>query len=178
MSRFHLQMAVRCLLDGGVLAYPTEAVWGLGCDPDNAVACMKLLQIKRRPLAKGMILVAADMQQIADLLAPLTPQQRAILQQSWPGPTTWLIPDYQHQVPDWIRGEHRSVAVRVSAHSGVQALCRAFGGPLVSTSANLSDKPPARSRLQLERQLHGSLDYVLPGLLGSEAQPSRIVDLR
>jgi L-threonylcarbamoyladenylate synthase len=177
MHDVRLQQAVRCLWAGGVIAYPTEAVWGLGCDPWQEAAVCRLLQIKGRPREKGMILVAADMGQIAPLLQSLTPGQFAKLRLNWPGPVTWLLPDPGQWVPDWVRGEHRSVAVRVSAHPLVQRLCSAFGGPLISTSANLAGRQPARSRLQLQVQLGGELDAIVPGALGGRLQPSAIRDL-
>ena len=177
MSALHIGMAVDVLWRGGLIAYPTEAVWGLGCDPLNEEACLNLLQIKQRPVGKGMILVAADMQQIDFLLQPLTEKQKLLLQKSWPGPETWLIPDDLDQIPVWIKGDHQSVAVRVSAHPIVQQLCTAFGGPLVSTSANKAGQRPARTRVQLARVLAAEVDYVVPGALGNSSMPSKITDL-
>lgn len=173
----HLHCAVRALHRGEVIAYPTEAVWGLGCDPFNADAVAHLLQIKSRPVHKGMILVAADRGQLAPLLDELTPAQNERLDRTWPGPVTWLLPDPDRLVPDWVRGDHDRVAVRVSAHPLVQALCRGFGGPIVSTSANRAGQRPARSRLELAARLGGEADFILPGCLGGEARPSQIRDL-
>lgn len=172
-----LRLAVDTLYAGGVIAYPTEAVWGLGCDPADPSACMRLLQIKQRPVSKGMILVAASMEQLQGLLEPLPEDWRATLRTHWPGPVTFLIPDPAGQIPWWIKGGHEAVAVRVSAHPLVAALCRRFGGPVVSTSANRAGRPPATSRLTVTRQLRRDLDYILPGPLGAEAAPSRIIDL-
>lgn len=177
MSTFHVKLATQCVWSGGILAYPTEAVWGLGCDPFNETACLNLLQIKDRPVEKGMILIAADVQQIDALLMPLSAEQRKQLLQSWPGPTTWLIPDPENLVPWWIRGDHSSVAVRVSSHPLVRDLCLSFGGPIVSTSANKAGQRPARTRVQIARNLQNEIDFVLNGKLGAEAQPSTIKDL-
>ncbi len=177
MSSFRVKLATQCLWTGGILAYPTEAVWGLGCDPFNATACLNLLQIKGRPVEKGMILIAADVQQIGPLLAPLKAEQREQLLQSWPGPTTWLIPDSEDLIPWWIRGEHSSVAVRVSSHPLVRELCLSFGGPIVSTSANKAGQRPAKTRVQIARSLQNEIHFVLNGKLGAEAQPSTIKDL-
>jgi L-threonylcarbamoyladenylate synthase len=182
MYSFRSRQAARCMQHGGVIAYPTEAVWGLGCDPFNKEACFALLQIKHRAPEKGMILIAGDICQFADLLALLTRQQQQTLADGWAqqgqsGPLTWLVPDLADQVPYWVRGEHHSVALRVSMHPLVKTLCADFGGPIVSTSANLAGMPPARSRIQLEKQLGDQLDYVLPGRLGGANRPSRIVDL-
>lgn len=178
MTSPRIRRAVACLRSGGILAYPTEAVWGLGCDPFNEQAVARLLQIKKRPVEKGMILVAASMQQLRALLQALSTEQRALLSATWPGPVTWLIPDPQDLIPAWIKGQHDSVAVRVSGHPVVQVLCREFAGPVVSTSANLAGRRPARSRLQLLKQLGGQLDYLLPGALGDGSAPSAIRDLR
>ncbi len=125
----------------------TEAVWGLSCDPANEAAVLRLLAMKERPVEKGLILVGADMAQFDWLLGDLDGASRSKLELSWPGATTWLVP-HQGRVPDWICGEFDTVAVRVSAHPTVQALCRAFGGPLVSTSANIGGAQPAREQFQ------------------------------
>ncbi len=177
MGFLHVSRARRVLQRGGIIAYPTEAVWGLGCDPDNETACRKLLDLKQRPIEKGLILIAGHVEQVDHLLAPLTKAQRQQLLETWPGPVTWLIPDSQEQVPYWVKGEHSSVAVRVSAHPLVVRLCRAFGGPVISTSANLAGEPPALTRIQLQRALGHNIDYILPGRLGGADAPSRIIDL-
>lgn len=171
-----VRRAAHCLHDGGVIAYPTEAVWGLGCDPFNPLATARLLQLKRRPLAKGLILVAADLQQVQPWLARLTEAQCQTLEASWPGPITWLLPNHG-LAPPWITGDHRSVAIRVSAHPLVVGLCRAFGGPLVSTSANPAGRPPARNTLKVRRYFGDTLDDVTPGQVGPQDKPSEIRDL-
>lgn len=183
MQELCIKRAARILWHGGVIAYPTEAVWGLGCDPDNQDACLELLQIKKRPVEKGMILIAADLDQIEDLLAPLTQEQQHQLAETWGaqhinGAVTFLVPDVNNLVPAWVKGEHTAVALRVSQHPVVRALCHAFGGPLVSTSANLAGRPPARSRLAVEKNLGRQLDFVVPGELGGQKNPSRIIDLQ
>lgn len=172
-----VRQACASLQAGGVIAYPTEAVWGLGCDPFNEKAVRRILDLKRRPVDKGLILVAADMQQLGELLAPLTDQQRQTLAESWPGPVTWLIPDEHALYPAWIRGQHASVAIRVSAHPVVQALCVAFGGPLVSTSANAAGEAEIKSRSRIEQQFGSSIDCIVDGELGAETRPSQIRDL-
>ncbi len=173
---FRLQWAARALKAGGVLAYPTEAVWGLGCDPGNEKAVERILQLKDRPRHKGLILVAAAEEQFDWLLSELTDDQRSRLSCTWPGPVTWLVP-HRGQVPDGICGEHDSVAIRVSAHPGVIALCEAFGGPLVSTSANPAGAEPARHQYQLQQYFGAELDGVVPGTVGAASQPSMIRDL-
>ncbi|GAA6132260.1 L-threonylcarbamoyladenylate synthase [Halopseudomonas sabulinigri] len=161
---------------GGVIAYPTEAVWGLGCNPWIGAAVERLLLIKQRPVAKGLILVAGDIEQFDFLLWDLPDAHLAKLRLSWPGANTWLVP-HQGRLPAWITGQHDTVALRVSTHPVIRQLCAA-AGPLVSTSANPAGRPSARSRLRVEQYFHGELDAVVPGALGEQRNPSIIRDLR
>jgi len=172
-----LQEAARILRAGGVVAYPTEAVYGLGCDPCNEAALRRLLKIKQRPWQQGLIVIAADVGQLAPFLAPV---EKAIWQRvsaSWPGPNTWVLPA-KEGLSLLLIGEHDSIAVRVTAHPVAAALCRAFGGPIVSTSANLSGQPPARSVLEVRRQLNETVDCIVPGPVDQQARPSTIRDAR
>ena len=171
--------AVVALKDGGVIAYPTEAVWGVGCDPLDETAVMRLLAIKQRPADKGLILVAGATGQFDGLLdwdALPTDRSEAVFA-SWPGPHTWIVPA-TGRVPHWITGAHDGVAVRVSAHPVVAALCAAFGRPLVSTSANLAGAAPAFDRGQLDMTLLKQLDGVCEGETGGLAAPTPIRDAR
>jgi len=171
--------AAAVLHRGGVIAYPTEAVWGLGCDPFDETAVMRLLAIKQRPVDKGVILIAGARPQLDGLLDwdALTDAQRDAVLASWPGPNTWIVPATP-RVPRWITGTHDGVAVRVSAHPGVIALCAAFGGPLVSTSANLAGEPPAFARDALDPRVIAQLDGVASGETGGLASPTAIRDAR
>lgn len=169
---WHLRRAVQVLRGGGLVAYPTEAVWGLGCDPLNPDAVHALLALKRRAPDKGLILIAAGEHQLTPYVS-LPEAWAAEVRASWPGPVTWLLPVRPH-VPAWLRGRHARLAVRVTDHPRAAALCRAFGGPVVSTSANPSGRPPARSRLAVQRLFGDALDYVLPGELGGRRAPSEI----
>lgn len=168
--------AAAALHRGGVIAYPTEAVWGLGCDPANEVAVRRLLALKRRDVGKGLILVASATAQLDFLLSDLDDHQRARLELSWPGPNTWLVP-HNNRVPPWIHGDHDTVAVRVSAHRVVRELCDCWGGVLVSTSANRAGDAAATARFQVLRYFSDHLDYVVPGSVGSEKKPSLIRDV-
>lgn len=174
----NLQRALDALNNGGVIAYPTESVWGLGCDPFDPLAVERILRLKQRPVDKGLIVVAASIEQVQSLVRPLSGEQQQLLKSTWPGPTTWLLPDPDQCYPPWIRGSFSSVAVRVSAHPLVRQLCAAYGGPLVSTSANPAMLPPARSQLRVIRWFGRQVDYVLPGRLGGNAKPSVIRDLQ
>ena len=172
-----LRAAARAVRAGGIIAYPTEAVYGLGCDPRDERAVLRLLALKRRPACKGLILIAADFAQIEPFLEPLSPADQSRLAATWPGPHTWLIPA-RPATPRWLRGRHDTLAVRVTAHPLAAALCRIFGHPLVSTSANLSGRPPARTALAVRRQLGRHLDHILPGPTGGAAKPTEIRELR
>ncbi|WP_445619546.1 L-threonylcarbamoyladenylate synthase [Kushneria sp. Sum13] len=170
-----LKDAAVSLIDGGVVAYPTEAVWGLGCDPDNTKALERLLALKMRDPAKGLILIAASIEQFEPWLAGLDATQRARLQASWPGPVSWLVPDNGRAHP-LVRGEHASVALRVSDHPLVQALCEAFGGPLVSSSANRASEAPCLAAEEI-RQVFRDQVLIVDGPLGGRTRPSEIRDL-
>lgn len=172
-SAIQLARAVRLLRQGLVLAYPTEGVWGLGCDPSNEVAVQRLLALKGRSASKGLILIAASVDQVKGLLRGLSPVQLEPILATWPGPVTWLVPA-PPGFPAWITGGKSTLAVRVSAHTGVAALCRAFGGPLVSTSANPSGRAAARTELAVRRYFRDRLDGLLPGGLGGLTGPSEI----
>jgi L-threonylcarbamoyladenylate synthase len=181
MQKLSVKVAAHRLMEGNVIAYPTEAVWGLGCDPLNEQACLDLLQIKRRPVQKGMILIAGSIDEFAGILSALPLDQVQKLDAAWQnqistGAITFLVPDLLEQVPYWIKGSHNSVALRVSQHPLVKSLCQAFGGPLVSTSANRSGKPPARSRVLVEKYFGGQLEFIVPGALGGATNPSKIID--
>jgi L-threonylcarbamoyladenylate synthase len=173
---FQIREAARVLHAGGLIAYPTEAVYGLGCDPMNPAAVERLLQLKRRPWHKGVILIASSQEQLLPFIRPIEPHYQARLDETWPGPNTWLLPASDN-CPLWIRGDHTSVAVRVSAHPLVRTLCDTFGGAIVSTSANRAGQPPAKSALEVVRSLGGGVDYCLHGTLGDAARPTPIRDL-
>lgn len=177
MLPIHVKRAAACVRAGGIIAYPTEGVWGLGCDPWNEAAVLRILRLKRRPVEKGLILVAGSVSQIAALVEPLSAEQRQLLQETWPGPNTWLLPDLDQLVPPWIKGKFATVALRVSDHPLVQQLCKACDGPLVSTSANPGSLPPARSRTRVLSWFRHELDYVVPGRLGGARGPSAIREL-
>lgn len=176
-NRLRLVRAARILRAGGVIAYPTEAVFGLGCLPRHRRAVERVLAIKRRPARKGLILIAAEVDQLARyVVLPPEPRRSEVLA-TWPGPATWVL-DARRGTPRRITGGRASVAVRVTAHPLAAALCRAVGDALVSTSANLSGRPPLRSVLKLRRALGRRVDYVLAGPLGGLARPTPIRDGR
>jgi L-threonylcarbamoyladenylate synthase len=170
-----IMQAVQALHQGGIIAYPTEAVYGLGCDPDNESAVQRLLLLKQRPMNKGLILIAATLEQLAPYLAPIPPQRMQEVLATWPGPFTWIFPA-KAQVPTWIRGEHSGVAVRVTAHPIAQQLCLEFGSALVSTSANQSQGPPAQSVEEVNAIFPAGIEVMIEGELGGLSKPTEIRD--
>lgn len=168
-----LDEAVAAVKAGGLIAYPTEAVFGLGCDPQNETALKRLLALKQRPTHKGLILIAADLKQISPYLAPLTPEILERVLPTWPGPYTWLLP-VNPAVSPLVRGEHDTIAVRISAHPVCQALCQQWEGPLISTSANPATQVPARDLASLANYFAETLDLVLDLPLGQQQNPSQI----
>ena len=157
------------------MAYPTEAVYGLGCDPWNAGTFLRLLTIKHRGIEKGVILIGASFSQLLPFVEEPEQQARRRLDADWPGPVSWLLP-VRPGVPYWLTGGRKTLAVRVTAHREAALLCDFFGGALVSTSANISGRAPARSALGVRRRFGSAVDYVLTGQVGSERQPSEIRD--
>lgn len=174
--RQNIHLAAETLLDGGVIAYPTEGVFGLGCDPFNADAVGRILDIKQRPVDKGLILIADDLARFAPYLSPLTAEQRSQLVVSWPGPYTWVVP-HNGSLPDWITGGRDTVAIRVSGHPLARALSAQAGMPIVSTSANRSGRPSLITSLQVRSVLGGDIDCLLHGRVQTPGQASQIRDL-
>lgn len=161
---------------GGVIAYPTESCYGLGCDPRNRRAVMKLLRLKGRPQHKGLILIGSDFRQLQPYAAPLDSVQWQKIAPTWPGPVTWLLPT-SRKVPPWLRGNHQSIAVRIPAHPLAAALCHAVNMPLVSTSANRTGMKPARTYAACFKRF-GSEVLVVPGPVGKRRRPSTIMELK
>lgn len=175
-----LTQAQTVVRQGGLLAYPTEAVWGLGCAPDNEQALAKLLALKQRPWHKGLVVVAADFAQLEPWLLPLTAAERTKVLAAWEGThlhphsraVTWVLP-CQPQVSKLLKGEHSSLAVRVSQHPVVRQLCE-HCGPLVSTSANPAGFAPALTAAQVSEYFADASPLIIPGELGQQQQPSEI----
>jgi L-threonylcarbamoyladenylate synthase len=172
-----LDQAVAALRAGGVIAYPTEAVWGLGCDPRSRSAVEKLFAMKRRPPAQGVLLIAADFAQLEPYidLSAVPDDALARAAATWPGPHTWIFPRAA-DAPAWLAGSHDGIAVRVTAHPPAAALCRAFGGALVSTSANRHGEPPAQTAEAVSELFRGQIDAILNAPLGGLERPTPIRD--
>jgi len=175
MTPWKLRQAVNLLNKGGVIAYPTETVYGLGCDPLDFNAVTHLCEIKQRSLDKGLILIASTIEQILPYvsisraaLKPLTQKQTR--------PTSWVIPASDH-CPTWLRGKHNGIAVRICTHPVARQLCDLAGYPLVSTSANISQQPVASTPLAIQQTFMGNIDLIIHDECGHQAAHSVIKDL-
>jgi L-threonylcarbamoyladenylate synthase len=169
--------AVKCLTQGEVILYPTEAVYGLGCDPDNQQAVEALLAIKQRPVEKGLILIADNYGQLLKYVddAKIPMDKRADIFSSWPAAITWVMPASKN-TPKWLTGQFDTIAVRVTNHPTVKRLCQEFGKPLVSTSANLTGQETVMSIEQAKAQFAEQVGFYVDEPLGGNTQPSTIKD--
>lgn len=171
--------AVKILRQGGVIAYPTEAVYGLGCDPENITALKKILALKQREKEKGLILVAASYEQLKSYLQPLEKNVEEKILSSWlnpaTGPVTWLIPAKEN-VSDYLKGQFNTLAVRVSHHPVVKKLCTAFAGAIVSTSANIAQQEAARTAEEVKAIFSDKLGMIIEGETDINLKPSEIRD--
>lgn len=173
-----LEQAVEVLQQGGIIAYATEAVFGLGCDPQNLIAVKNLLKLKQRKKEKGLILVAANLEQLMVYIKPLDKNIEKKLVDSWSksdNAITWLVP-VKDDVSTYLKGEFNTLAVRVSHHPDVKALCEKFNGAIVSTSANITTQEAARSGAQVKKTFANKVDFILEGETNPHAQPSEIRD--
>lgn len=166
-----LKHAAHAIHAGKIIAYATEYCFGLGCDPMNRAAVLRLLRLKRRSWNKGLILIAADAAQ----LAPYVTDIPAHVAATWPGPYTWLLTP-RPGVPRWITGRHARIAVRVTTHPQTAALCRTAGMAIISTSANRAGERPARCDREVRRRFGSALEYVLAGRVGDAPAPTPIRD--
>ncbi len=168
--------AVKQLQIGGVIAYPTEAVYGLGCNPFNELAAKKILKLKKRPIEKGFIVIASNWEQLKPFITPVSNQQLEKVFSTWPGPFTWVFPA-KDTVPVWVRGQHATIAVRITAHPIANQLCQSHGHAIISTSANVQGEPPIRNPQQLATVFGNEIDFVVTGALGQQKNPTEIRDV-
>lgn len=171
-----MKEVIRIIQQGGVIAYPTEAVYGLGCDPFNEVAVRRILKLKGRSESKGLILIAASWEQIKPLVLPINPKHLLTVKETWPEPITWLFPA-RVSVPHWIKGASKKIALRITSHPIAHDLCEQLGYPLVSTSANRAGQGPLRTAEEVQETFGEQLDFIVPGEVGSLEKPTEIRDV-
>ena len=173
-SDFSIRHAAHIIRLGGVIAYPTDTIYGLGCDPYNQQAVELINTIKQRPLDKQFILLASDIGQIRPLLQIDDNQEKMIEQNT--EPTSWVVTANQ-RAPAWLVDENNTITIRVSKHANIERLCSALGHAIISTSANVSGKRPARNTLELHKYFHGCVDKILVSDQEQMARPSKIIRL-
>jgi L-threonylcarbamoyladenylate synthase len=177
LSRLHIDRAARIVLAGGVIAYPTEAVFGLGCLANDRAAILRVLAIKQRSWRKGLLVIGSDLAQLERLVVLPPEPRRSEIVASWPGPVTWVLPAQPH-VLRWLSGGRGTLGVRLTDHPVAARLCARVGQAIVSTSANVSHRPPPRAARLVRRTLGAAVDYVLAGDVGGLANPTMIKDGR
>jgi L-threonylcarbamoyladenylate synthase len=178
VKKQQIDLAVEALQKGSVIAYPTEAVYGLGCDPKNLSAVKKILELKRRDKEKGLILIASSFDQFKNYIQPLEKKVEAKLLNSWKdnaSAITWLVP-VKKEVSEYLKGQFDTLAVRVSNHPRVKELCEKFGGAIISTSANIATQEAARTAEQVKQIFNNKIDFIVEGETNINAQPSEIRD--
>jgi L-threonylcarbamoyladenylate synthase len=176
MKDTDITTAVAFLKQGGVIAYPTEGVFGLSCDASNLSAVQRVIQLKGRPLHKGLILIASAWDQLQPYVKKLTDEQMAIIMATWPGPVTWLVPAAE-STSSLLTGDHTTIAVRITAHPIARELCEIFGKALVSTSANRNTLTPCTTAEEVSAIFEDELDFILEGATGGLTGPTTIRDL-
>lgn len=169
-----LHEAVQLLRDGGVICHACEGVWGFACDPFNESAVRRVLEIKRRPQAKGLIVIANAAAQFEAELAQLSSKSRNRVESSWPGPTTWLLPTTRF--PSWIVGDNTTVAARVPGHQQARRIAEMFKLPIVSTSANVANEPPCLTESDALKKFGQVVDFIVRGAIVQSSGPSEIFD--
>ena len=170
-----IDTACNVIRSGGIIAYPTESVFGLGCNPFNKSAVLKLLKLKKRPVEKGLIVIASHIQQVLPLISPKQPNDLARALKTWPGHYTWIFPKSK-RVPDWVSGDFETIAVRVSKHPTVKKLCDALNEPLISTSANITNEPLLNSIKDIKNCFSDKIGVYIDEPVGTELHASSIID--
>lgn len=174
-SAWQKRRFVECVHRGEVVAYPTEAVFGLGCDPMNSSAIGKLFEIKNRSQAKGLILIASGVSQLTPYVTVIPDIVISSADDLNQEPTTWLLPA-KPSVPQWLTGGRETIAIRLVQHALAKELCELAGTALVSTSANVSGCEPFKTAHETRLEFQSKGVYTIDGCVGSAEKPSRIID--
>lgn len=177
MTGWRYACAVTTLRAGGIVAYPTESVFGLGCDPWNRMAVARVFAVKHRPVAKRCIVISADPGQLERLVDVRARHFSGFASRYWPGPVTLVAPA-RDRAPSWLVDADGTLAVRVTNHPVARDLCASYRGPLISTSANRSGRPPARDALRVRAVFGTEIDWYVAGRVGGLAAPTRVIDVR
>lgn len=177
MSPWAINRLSKAIELGAVIAYSGDTIWGFGCHPLRSDSVAQILHIKRRSSNKGLILLASDIKFCLPYISHNLPAAKlALIQQQKSRPTTWLIPASRH-CPSWLRGEFPTVAIRITNHPFIQALCEKIESPIVSTSANVTGKSPVRNSIQAHRLFADQLHTIVSGYNPGTGRPSEIKSL-
>jgi L-threonylcarbamoyladenylate synthase len=172
----NILQAAKCIKQGGLIAYPTETVYGLGVDPFNQQALLRLFATKGRTAEKAIIVLIRGTIDLPTLTSDLPAIAESLINAFWPGPLT-LIFKASAQLPKELLGGRDTLALRHSNAPIAQSLVDALGGPLTSTSANISGQPPAQSAQEVQNQLESHLDLIINGGPSPQSQPSTLLDI-
>jgi L-threonylcarbamoyladenylate synthase len=175
-QRDAIEEAATWIRDGGVIAIPTDTLYGIAADPFNPRAVARVFDAKGRDADRALPLVAADLPQVVRHLGPLTDPARRLVTRFWPGPLTLLAPA-PVRLAERVTGGTGRVGVRVPACDVTRAVCAAVGHPIIATSANVSGQPPTADPDVVERSLGDRLDYLLDTGRTPGGLPSTIVDV-
>jgi L-threonylcarbamoyladenylate synthase len=173
-SDFSIRHAAHIIRLGGIIAYPTDTIYGLGCDPFNADAVERINLIKLRPQNKYFILLAGDLDEVRSLIAITSEQEQTITQNT--EATSWVV-SASEQAPSWLTDNNHMLTIRISRHDTVKKLCRSLGHAIISTSANISGKKPAKNAMELHKYFHRKVDKILLSNKSQAAKPSKIIRL-
>lgn len=173
-SNFSIRHGAHIIKSGGIIAYPTDTIYGLGCDPYNAFAVNRLNTIKQRPPHKQFILLAGSINQIIRLVV-INEQQIDLIKKA-SMPTSWVVEANQY-APPWLVSKQNTLTVRLSQNETVKKLCQALGHVIISTSANPATRTPAKNSLELRQYFHHDIDKILATQKKLATKPSKIVRL-
>lgn len=169
--------AARILAGGGVVAHPTETLYGLAVNPWSPEGILKLSALKERDPSSGYIIIAAGLEQARRLVAPEDPAIFEVLAAGfWPGPLTLVLPP-SREAPGAAAGARAGIALRVTSDPVAEGLVRAFGRPVTSTSANRSGKLPATTAAEVAAIFGAGVDLVIDGGARARGLPSTLLDL-
>jgi L-threonylcarbamoyladenylate synthase len=175
VSQREIKKGVKILQKGGVIAFPTDTVYGLGADAFNPTAVARIYEIKNRPKYQQFPLLIADVKQLTTLAEPIPEIAWFLARRFWPGGLT-LVLSKKDSVPAYL-ASRPTIAVRIPNHPVCQALIKHLGNPLIGTSANISGQPPALTAEEVEQQLGGKIDLIINGGQCPGGKESTIVDI-
>jgi L-threonylcarbamoyladenylate synthase len=171
-----VEEAISILKEGGIVAFPTDTVYGLGASISIPQAVERVYEVKERPKNMPLPLLLADKSQISEVAEPVPPIAWLLAERFWPGALT-IVLFKSKSVPDIVTGGGKTVAIRISAHPTLVALIQGVGTPIVGTSANLSGQPSALTAEEVHAQLDGKVDLIIDGGRCPGGKESTIVDL-